>query len=77
MSGQLICTDLLMVTVEKQGFVAGNLLYHSVIVLFLSVVVSMEIYRRHCVLSDPCVCVCVHVYKSLSIILYTHLFLFN
>ena len=40
--------QLMMVTIEKQCFVAANLsLSNSVIVLFVFVAVSLEINRRH------------------------------
>ena len=42
-----------MVTVEKQCFVAENLLYH--IVLFAAVVVSMEVIRRHYFQDNLCI----------------------
>jgi len=45
-------TQLTMVTVEKPCFVAENL-PNSVIVLFVFVVVSMEINRRHYFQSNP------------------------
>ena len=41
------CTPNCGDSVEKQYFVAENLLSQTVIVLFLSVVVSMKTYRRH------------------------------
>lgn len=39
-------------SVEKLSFVAGKLLYHSVILLFEVVAASMEIKRRHYFHSD-------------------------
>jgi len=41
---------------EKQCFVAENLLYQTVLLCFVSVVVSMEINRRHYFWSSLCVC---------------------
>ena len=45
---------------EKQCLVTDNLLYQIVIVLFVAVVVSMEIHRRHFFQSDPCTLSTVH-----------------